>query len=132
MNTFQHSHLVSAQNSKELFFRINMEVTMHGKIKSYLKNGRNFGPREKVLKYDSKEKLDKLFESFTLANDGKLLLQNKPVPTYDEAALVLADIHFGGDTKKHVYKEGRLLGALKEANFALPDFTGGLSRVVKE
>ena len=109
-----------------------MEVTMHGKIKLYLKNGRNFGPREKVLKYDSMEKLDKLFESFTLSDDGKLLLQNKHVPTYDEAALVLADIHFGGDTKKHIYHEGRLLGALKEANFALPEFTGGLSRVVRE
>ena len=42
------------------------------------------------------------------------------------------DIHFGGDTRKHVYHKGRLLGALKEANLAQPDFTGGLSRVVKE
>ena len=57
-----------------------MEITIDGKIKLYLKNGRNFGPREKVLKYDSKEKLDKLSESFTLSDDGKLLLQNKRVP----------------------------------------------------
>ena len=119
---------MSAQNSKELFFRINMESFLMSAAKAYVRGEKL--PAKYSGGFPRKLYTDR-FRSFIYDTRTKQLkYKDAVIPTPDEAHKYLHKVHRAADG--HVKDIKILVASLREGNFYLPDFVGGLHLLAKE